>query len=122
MITFLRSAVRFTILSVLLMTFTVKGWAQTNAYPYKVAQDRMLWHDNVDKEQQRLVILGGGKYDSLIRLSKDETINYQITDALIRQVDEIQQQIEFDSALNTNNKKKYLRALEFLLRGFHQAY
>ncbi|HTI11756.1 MAG TPA: hypothetical protein VL832_24450 [Puia sp.] len=107
---------------VFLINFTLQGWAQTNAYPYRVAQDRMLWHDNVDKEQQRLVILGGGKYDSLIRLSKDETINYQITDALIRQVDEIQQQIEFDSALNTNNKKKYLRALEFLLRGFHQAY
>ncbi|MES1159140.1 MAG: hypothetical protein ABUM51_00140 [Bacteroidota bacterium] len=105
-----------------LLNFTLKGWAQGNAYPYKVAQDRMLWHDNVDKEQQRLVILGGGRYDSLIRLSKDETINYQITDALIRRVDGIQQQIEFDSSLNTNNKKKYLRALEFLLRGFHQAY
>src|SRR5258708_23698708 len=82
----------------------------------------MLWHDNVDKEQQRLAILGGGKYDSVIRLSKDETVNYEVTDALVRQVDEIQQQIEFDSTLNTNNKKKYLRALEFLLRGFHQAY
>src|SRR6266567_8445683 len=120
--TFLRSVLHFTTLSLLLVAFTVKGGAQTNAYPYKVAQDRMLWHDNVDKEQQRLVILGGGKYDSLIRLSKDENINFQVTDALIRQVDEIQQQIEFDSTLNTNNKKKYLRALEFLLRGFHQAY
>jgi hypothetical protein len=120
--TLLRSILGFTTLSVLLMTFAVKGRAQTNSYPYKVAQDRMLWHDNVDKEQQRLLILGGGKYDSLVRLSKDETINYQVTDALIRQVDEIQQQIEFDSTLNTNNKKKYLRALEFLLRGFHQAY
>src|SRR5882757_1936208 len=120
--TFLRFKLGAATLSVLLMTFTVKGWTQTNAYPYKVAQDRMLWHDNVDKEQQRLVILGGGKYDSLIRLSKDETVNFQVTDALIRQVDEIQQQIEFDSTLNTNNKKKYLRALEFLLRGFHQAY
>ena len=120
--TFLRSILSFTILSLLLTTFAVKGRTQTNAYPYKVAQDRMLWHDNVDKEQQRLVILGGGKYDSLIRLSKDETINYQVTDALVRQIDDIQQQIEFDSALNTNNKKKYLRALEFLLRGFHQAY
>ncbi|HWK03066.1 MAG TPA: hypothetical protein VNS58_05520 [Puia sp.] len=120
--TFLRSILSLTMLSLFLITFTVKGRAQTNAYPYKVAQDRMLWHDNVDKEQQRLVILGGGKYDSLIRLSKDENINYQVTDALIRQIDDIQQQIEFDSTLNTNNKKKYLRALEFLLRGFHQAY
>jgi len=96
--------------------------AQTNAYPYKVAQDRMLWHDNVDKEQQKLIIAGGGKRDSLIRLTRDETVNLQVTDALVRQVDELQQQIEFDSTLNTNNKKKYLRALEFLLRGFHQAY
>src|SRR5882757_5933840 len=120
--TFLRSALSFTTLSVLLMTFTVKARAQTNAYPYKVAQDRMLWHDNVDKEQQKLVIAGGGKYDGLIRLSKDETVNFQVTDALIRQVDELQQQIEFDSTLNTNNKKKYLRGLEFLLKGFHQAY
>ena len=104
------------------MTSSLKGVAQTNAYPYKVAQDRMLWHDNVDKEQQRLILTGGGRYDTLIRLSKDETVNLQVTDALVRQVDDLQQQIEFDSTLNTNNKKKYLRALEFLLRGFHQAY
>ncbi len=96
--------------------------AQTSAYPYKVAQDRMLWHDNVDKEQQKLVIEGGGRRDSLIRLAKDETVNLQVTDALVRQVDELQQQIEFDSTLNTNNKKRYLRGLEFLLQGFNQAY
>ncbi len=82
----------------------------------------MLWHDNVDKEQQRLIIAGGGKRDSLIRLARDETVNLQVTDALIRQVDDLQQKIEFDSTLNTNNKKKYLRGLEFLLKGFHQAY
>ena len=104
------------------MTSSLKGVAQTNAYPYKVAQDRMLWHDNVDKEQQKLILTGGGRYDTLIRLSRDETVNLQVTDALVRQVDDLQQQIEFDSTLNTNNKKKYLRALEFLLRGFHQAY
>jgi len=120
--TSLRSIVSFATLALLLVILTIKGSAQANAYPYKVAQDRMLWHDNVDKEQQRLVILGGGKYDSLIRLSKDENVNYQVTDALVRRVDDIQQQIEFDSTLNTNNKKKYLRGLEFLLRGFHQAY
>ena len=82
----------------------------------------MLWHDNVDKEQQKLITAGGGSRDSLIRLAKDETVNLQVTDALIRQVDELQQRIEFDSTLNTNSKKKYLRGLEFLLRGFHQAF
>ncbi len=105
-----------------MMTFSLDGVAQTSAYPYKVAQDRMLWHDNVDKEQQKLLVAGGGSRDSLMRLSKDETVNLQVTDALIRQVDELQQQIEFDSTLNTNTKKKYLRGLEFLLRGFHQSW
>jgi hypothetical protein len=109
-------------LSVLITLSSFTGTAQTSVYPYKVAQDRMLWHDNVDKEQQKLIIAGGGRHDSVIRLAKDETVNLQITDALVRQVDELQQQIEFDSALNTNNKKKYLRALEFLLRGFHQSF
>jgi len=119
----LRSNPLVAVLSVLLMmTFSLTGVAQTSIYPYKVAQDRMLWHDNVDKEQQKLIVAGGGKHDSLIRLAKDETVNLQITDALMRQVDELQQRIEFDSTLNTNNKKKYLRGLEFLLRGFHQAW
>jgi hypothetical protein len=86
-----------------------------------VAQDLMLWHDNVDKEQQKFII-AGGRNDTLIRLAKDETVNFQITDALLRRVDNLQQNIEFDSTLNTNNKKKYLRSLEILLRDFYQSY
>jgi hypothetical protein len=104
------------------MTSLLKGMGQPNSYPYKVAQDRMIWHDKVDQEQQKLFALGGGKADSLIRLSKDETVNLHITDALGRRVDEIQQQIEFDSTLNTNGKKRYLRGLAFLLGGFDVAY
>src|SRR5262249_54042580 len=97
-----------------------RALAQPNSYPFKVAQDRMLWHDYVDKEQQRLVQLGGGS-DSLIHLSKDETVNLQVTDALIRQVDELQEKIELDSTLNTNNKKRYLRGLADVLQKFGRA-
>jgi hypothetical protein len=104
-----------------MMTFFPEGKAQTNPYPYKVAQDRMIWHDNVDKQQFQLLILGGGRFDSLIRLSKDENVNLQVTDALERRVDELQQQIEFDSLLNTNAKKRYLRGLADLLQGFNKA-
>jgi hypothetical protein len=96
--------------------------AQPNSYPYKVAQDRMIWHDRVDREQQRLVLLGNGKTDSVIRLTKDDAVNLQITDALCRQVDDLQQQIEFDSTLNTNEKKRYLRGLEAMLTGFEKEY
>ncbi|HLZ87533.1 MAG TPA: hypothetical protein VKQ52_09845 [Puia sp.] len=95
--------------------------AQPNSYPYKVAQDRMLWHDYVDKEQQRLILLGGNRNDSVVRLTRDEAVNLQVTDALIRQVDELQQQIELDSTLNTNNKKRYLRGLSDVLQKFDNA-
>jgi hypothetical protein len=98
------------------------GAAQPNSYPYTVAQDRMIWHDKVDQAQERLMALGNGKTDSIIRLTKDETVNLQVTDALTRRVDDLQQQIEFDSTLNTNGKKRYLRGLESLLLGFEKGY
>jgi hypothetical protein len=82
----------------------------------------MIWHDRVDQAQQRLIVLGNGKNDSVIRLTRDDAINHQITDALCRQVDDLQQEIEFDSTLNTNGKKRYLRGLEDMLTGFERSY
>jgi hypothetical protein len=111
---------RSLVFPVVLLMVTFQGRAQ-NAYPYKVAQDLALWHDNVDKEQQKLIV-AGGRNDTLLRLAKDETVNFQVSDALLRRVDGLQRHIELDSTLNTNNKKRYLRALELLLRGFYQSY
>ncbi|HEY4335972.1 MAG TPA: hypothetical protein VGM89_08745, partial [Puia sp.] len=116
-----RSVVFFVFVCALALARPGKAMAQPNSYPFTVAQDRMLWHDYVDKEQQRLIQLGGNKNDSLIRLSKDEAINLQVTDALIRKVDELQQEIELDSTLNTNNKKRYLRGLSDVLQKFDRA-
>ena len=90
----------FPLTATLLLATSLNGRAQ-KAYAFKIAQDRMLWHDNVDKEQQRLIALGGNPRDSVIRLSKDENVNRQVTDALIRQVDVLQERIELDSTLNT---------------------
>jgi hypothetical protein len=89
--------------------------AQTS-YPYKVAQDRMLFHDDIDKEQKR--VLGLEAKDT----SKDENIKLAINDALIRRVDNLQRQIEEDTSLKSNNKKRYLRGLEFMLHGFNSNY
>jgi hypothetical protein len=96
--------------------------AQPNSYGFPVAQDRMIWHDKVDQAQQRLIAMGNGKSDSVIRLTSDDAINLQITDALCRGVDELQEQIELDSTLNTNGKKRYLRGLEAMLTGFQKAW
>ncbi|HUB62761.1 MAG TPA: hypothetical protein VL978_18735 [Puia sp.] len=112
---------RYCIAAVFLLV-SVYSVAQPTAYGFPVAQDRMIWHDKVDQAQQRLIAMGNGKSDSIIRLTGDEAINLQITDALCRQVDELQEQIEFDSTLNTNGKKRYLRGLEVLLTGFQAAF
>jgi hypothetical protein len=117
----LRSLFR-SLVAVPFLGLSLCGVAQPNSYPYKVAQDRMIWHDRVDREQQRLILLGNGKTDSVIRLTKDDAVNLQITDALCRQVDDLQQQIELDSTLNTNEKKRYLRGLEAMLTGFEKEY
>ena len=120
MIRFLRACLLHIGLPVFLLAhFTTK--AQPNSYPFKVAQDRMLWHDQIDREQLRLFSLGGNKNDTLVRLTHDEAVNLQITDALGRRVDDLQEQIEFDSTLTTNNKKRYLRGLIDLLTGFDKA-
>ncbi len=103
------------------MSLSLHSVAQPNSYPFKPAQDRMIFHDKVDQAQQRLIVMGGGKSDSVLRLTGDDAINLQITDALCRQVDELQEQIELDSTLNTNGKKRYLRGLEALLTGFEKA-
>lgn len=108
--------------AVVFWVVSLDGLAQSTAYPFKPAQDRMIWHDKVDQAQQRLIAMGNGKSDSVIRLTGDDAVNLQITDALCRRVDELQEQIEFDSTLNTNGKKRYLRGLEAMLTGFQKAY
>jgi len=95
--------------------------AQPSSYPFKVQQDRMLWHDNIDKQQKRLLGLDGKPDDSL-HVSKDENINLEIADAMIRQVDDLQEKIELDSTLSGQGKIKYLRSLEFMVRGYNNNY
>src|SRR4030095_9650105 len=97
-----------------LLVPVVQLLAQSTHYSFVVAKDRMLFHDNVDKEQKKLL------KDGSVRLTKNESINLQIEDALIRRTDEYQEQIEADTILTGNDKKKYLRGLEYMLRGVNQ--
>jgi hypothetical protein len=83
-----------------------------------VDKGRILFHDKVDQEQQRLKALDGKK-DGAISLTADETINGQIEYALITRVDELQQTIENDSTLSNPLKVKYIRGLETMLTGYN---
>src|SRR5450631_2582473 len=116
--TILMNNIRLVFIPTVLVMTSFHAYTQPVSYPFKIAQDRMLWHDNIDKEQKRLLALDG-KADDTISLAKDETVNLEIADALIRRVDELQKQIELDWTLSGQAKIKYLRALESLVKGYN---
>ena len=95
--------------------------AQTARPPFKIQQERKLWHDNIDREQKRLLALDG-KADTIIQVSKDENVNLEMADVMIRQVDELQENIELDSTLSGQMKIKNLRSLESMLKGYNNNY
>ncbi len=108
-------------LLVLLFIFSAfPGGAQTSR-PFRIQQDRMMWHDNIDKEQKRLLALDG-KPDSLFQGSHDENVNLEIADVMIRKVDELQKRIEEDSTLNGQVKIKNLRSVEYMVKGYNTHY
>ena len=116
--TILMNNIRLFLIPTLLVITSFHAYSQPVSYSFKIAQDRMLWHDNIDKEQKRLLALDG-KADDTISLAKDETVNLEIADALIRQVDDLQKEIELDSTLSGQSKIKYLRSLEAMVRGYN---
>ncbi|MFT3825693.1 MAG: hypothetical protein QM731_17365 [Chitinophagaceae bacterium] len=104
----------FSIAIVVCLFTGLAGRGQANNYPFKVAMERMLWHDNVDKQQKKVL-----SADGTVKISKDESVNLQIADAIIYRVDELQEKIELDSTMNGQDKIKYLRNLENVLQGYN---
>jgi hypothetical protein len=88
--------------------------AQT-AYNFKISTDRMLFHDLVDRQQKVLL----EDRDSL-RISTDDAVNLEVTDVLIRQVDEMQEKTETDTTTTGQEKVKTLKSLETLLKGYNR--
>src|ERR1700722_7171173 len=109
--------IRFLLVPISLL-LTLPLFAQTANPSFKIQQEHKLWHDNIDKEQLRLLALDG-KADDIIQASKDENVNLEIADVMIRQVDLLQEKIETDSALSGQMKIKNLRSLESMIKGYN---
>ncbi len=79
---------------------------------------RQVFHDKIKAEQKR-ADKADGHLDGLIKVGTNNEINLQVTDALIRKVNVIRNDIENNAALPTNNDKvRYLRYVEYLVRDF----
>ena len=89
------------------------------AYSDTIPIFRRAFHDNIIKEQQRADKIDG-KLDGFIKISNVDEINLQVTDALIRKINNLKNSIEKNPALPTNNEKvRYLRFVESLVRNFN---
>ncbi len=107
------TVIMYSRLIAIILLFPITVFAQTSS-PFKIPTERMLFHDLVDKQQ---LLIFGGK-DS-VELSDNETVNNHIEDILLRQVDDLQIEIELDTNLTGQAKVKSLKSLETLLRGYH---
>ncbi|MCK7559151.1 hypothetical protein MKQ70_30945 [Chitinophaga sedimenti] len=79
------------------------------------------FHDNIDKEQAAALKFGakGEAKPDVVKVSDDRSLNLQVTNALIKQVDAIQVDIERDSAMDHRLKVKYLSGMHQVLRDYN---
>ena len=83
---------------------------------------RQLFHDKINEEQLLLDRLDG-KPDGLINLTHKPEINLAINDIMTRKIDELEDFVELNDKLVTNNQKiRYLGYIESLLKGFKYGY
>ncbi|MEO6550543.1 MAG: hypothetical protein ABIN94_21230 [Ferruginibacter sp.] len=83
---------------------------------------RQRFHDKIDS-QQVLTDKADGKRDDMVRVSGNEDINLQVTDALTRRIDQFQELVETDDHINSNNEKvRQLNFIEALLKSFTTAW
>ena len=80
--------------------------------------NRQVFHDKIKIEQRR-ADKADGRLDGLIKVSPNAEINLQVTDAIIRKINVLRNDIESNTLLTTNNDKiRYLRFVENLVRDF----
>lgn len=84
----------------------------------KVPLYRQLFHDRIN-EEQRLLDKMDGKIDGFIKATHKPEINLAITDVIMRKIDDLQNAVELNSKIVTNNEKiRYLNYIENVLKAF----
>jgi len=100
---------------ILFFPFIALGLSDTSNVPLS----RQVFHDKIKAEQKR-ADKADGKLDGIIKASNIDDVNMEITDAVMRRINVLRNDIEKDTALSTNNDKiRYLRFVESLLKSFN---
>ncbi|WP_343305237.1 hypothetical protein AAHN97_27285 [Chitinophaga niabensis] len=94
------------------------NWVSAQPQQVKIPIQRQIFHDNIDKEQVTADKFDS-KTDNYVKVGDDEAMNLQVTNALLKQVDDIQLEIERDTALDQRLKVKYLSGLQQVLKDYN---
>jgi hypothetical protein len=79
---------------------------------------RQRFHEKIN-EEQKLLDKADGKIDGIIKVSSNEEINLAVTDIMKRKVDGLQNEVELNEKIKTNNEKvRYLIYIENLVKSF----
>jgi hypothetical protein len=113
----LKNLLIFPLLLISVSSMSQSGISEDTSKPL-IPMNRVLWHEHIDKEQKRVDKLDG-KSDGMVKFTYNEDINVQLTDALLRRVDELQLIVE-RKTLDHNVKIGYLRGLKELLQEYQK--
>jgi hypothetical protein len=106
------------IVALLFVCCNTTGIAQIDTGKINIPIERQLRHDRINDEQ-KLLDKADGKMDGLVKVSASDEINLAVTDALLRRIDAIQNNIERNKKIAAHNEKvRYLSFTETLLRNF----
>jgi len=106
---------RFLFILFLFISFIPAFAAQSDTS--KIPIGRQIFHDHI-KEEQRLADKADGRLDGLIKVSANPDVNLQVTDAIFRKINVLRNDIEIDSTSTNNDKVRYLRYVEDLLKDY----
>jgi len=101
-----------------ILAFFVPLFSLASGDTTTIPLNRQVFHDKIKAEQKR-ADRADGHMDGLIKVSTNPEINLQVTDAIIRKINVLRNDIEINTQLATNNDKiRYLRYVEYLVRDF----
>lgn len=83
----------------------------------KPPKNRELFHDYIDKQQKNILRMDG-KSDNQYTPSPNQEISFLLTKTVTGRIDQLQCFIEQDSLIQAQDKIRYLRGVENLLRFF----
>jgi hypothetical protein len=105
-------------LVVVLLMFRVGAIAQPwNYQAPNIPQLRQIFHDNIDKSQQKILALNC-KRDSVFIATKDLDVNLFVTHTLKNKVDFLQYFVETDERIVDADKYRWLRGINDMLEEF----